>query len=113
MEPAGQSPGVRRPRITAADGVRAPQFNDELESTEPQDGDEDQPRRGRPHGKEDADHEPSDADDRVVLLDDPAAREPPIDDDDRDPAVQERRKKRQERVPSRRAAAEWLPKARG
>jgi hypothetical protein len=46
-----------------------------------------------PRAVADADHEPSDADDRVVPLDDPAAREPPIDDDDRDPAVQERRRK--------------------
>jgi hypothetical protein len=99
--------------MSAAHDVRAPQFSDEPESTKPQDGDEEHPRRVRLSVGTDADHEPSDADDRVVLLDDPAAREPPIDDDDRDPAVQERRKKRQERVPSRRAAAEWLPKARG
>lgn len=59
------------------------------------------------------DHEPSDAEDRVVPpdhpaapgppvgdderavpLDEPAATEPPLDDDDRDPAVQERRQRR-------------------
>ncbi|HEX2087431.1 MAG TPA: hypothetical protein VHF89_17240 [Solirubrobacteraceae bacterium] len=42
----------------------------------------------------DADHEPSDADDRVVPLDDPRATEPPVDDDDRDPAVQLRLRRR-------------------
>ncbi|HEX2087397.1 MAG TPA: hypothetical protein VHF89_17070 [Solirubrobacteraceae bacterium] len=42
----------------------------------------------------DTDHEPSDADDRVVELHEPAAPEPPIDDEDRDPAVQQRRRRR-------------------
>jgi hypothetical protein len=81
-------------RTSSAYDVRAPQFSDQPELTKPQDGDEQHPRRVRLSMGTDADHEPSDADDRVVLLDDPAAREPPIDDDDRDPAVQERRKKR-------------------
>jgi hypothetical protein len=32
------------------------------------------------------DHDPEDADDRVVELDEPDSPDPPVDDDDRDPA---------------------------
>jgi hypothetical protein len=32
-----------------------------------------------------ADHDPADADDRIVEFDDPEATDPPVDDEDRDP----------------------------
>jgi hypothetical protein len=49
--------------------------------------------------RSDRDHEPADADDRVVELHPPDAAEPPIDDKDRDPAIQERRAQEGVRAP--------------
>jgi hypothetical protein len=42
----------------------------------------------------DPDHEPTDADDRIVEPVEPAQPDPPVDDEDRDPVVQTRRRRR-------------------
>jgi hypothetical protein len=49
----------------------------------------------------DADHEPTDADDRIVELDDPEQLEPPIDDEDRDPARRDRQERPDDTPPAR------------
>jgi len=41
-------------------------------------------------GERTPDHEPSDLDDREVILDDPEDLEPPVDEEDRDPDSEER-----------------------